>query len=152
MFWDLLKWPSDDLGHFSTALRRRGVKTSLCSWVIMGCIQVFIDLALQCNPVMIDAIEVSAAHRARYFWGNLPGMNRWADLHQKLAQHCECRRFEQCDLSCASGLCAPQGWTSCSCRTVWIMAEWPRSVITPWKETFSRAGILLLTDDASLVS
>uniref|UniRef100_A0A3Q1G8X7 DNA (cytosine-5-)-methyltransferase n=1 Tax=Acanthochromis polyacanthus TaxID=80966 RepID=A0A3Q1G8X7_9TELE len=31
---------------------------------------------LECNPVMIDAIEVSAAHRARYFWGNLPGMNR----------------------------------------------------------------------------
>ncbi|KAB0400774.1 hypothetical protein E2I00_006022 [Balaenoptera physalus] len=28
------------------------------------------------NPVMIDAKEVSAAHRARYFWGNLPGMNR----------------------------------------------------------------------------
>uniref|UniRef100_A0A8C9TFD0 DNA (cytosine-5-)-methyltransferase n=1 Tax=Scleropages formosus TaxID=113540 RepID=A0A8C9TFD0_SCLFO len=32
---------------------------------------------LECNPVMIDAKEVSAAHRARYFWGNLPGMNRW---------------------------------------------------------------------------
>lgn len=31
---------------------------------------------LECNPVMIDAIEVSAAHRARYFWGNMPGMNR----------------------------------------------------------------------------
>ncbi|XP_030624011.1 DNA (cytosine-5)-methyltransferase 3B isoform X2 [Chanos chanos] len=31
---------------------------------------------LECNPVMIDAIEVSPAHRARYFWGNLPGMNR----------------------------------------------------------------------------
>ncbi|XP_052001133.1 DNA (cytosine-5)-methyltransferase 3A isoform X3 [Xyrauchen texanus] len=31
---------------------------------------------LECNPVMIDAKEVSAAHRARYFWGNLPGMNR----------------------------------------------------------------------------
>lgn len=31
----------------------------------------------QCNPVMIDAKEVSAAHRARYFWGNLPGMSRW---------------------------------------------------------------------------
>ncbi|XP_077070334.1 DNA (cytosine-5)-methyltransferase 3B isoform X2 [Siphateles boraxobius] len=31
---------------------------------------------LECNPVMIDAIEVSAAHRARYFWGNLPGMKR----------------------------------------------------------------------------
>lgn len=34
------------------------------------------SLYFQCNPVMIDAIEVSAAHRARYFWGNLPGMNR----------------------------------------------------------------------------
>lgn len=33
-------------------------------------------MSFQCNPVMIDAIEVSAAHRARYFWGNLPGMNR----------------------------------------------------------------------------
>ncbi|XP_073529757.1 DNA (cytosine-5)-methyltransferase 3A isoform X1 [Phyllobates terribilis] len=31
---------------------------------------------LESNPVMIDAREVSAAHRARYFWGNLPGMNR----------------------------------------------------------------------------
>ncbi|XP_067097198.1 DNA (cytosine-5)-methyltransferase 3A-like isoform X3 [Osmerus mordax] len=31
---------------------------------------------LECNPVMIDAKEVSAAHRARYFWGNLPGMGR----------------------------------------------------------------------------
>uniref|UniRef100_A0A673KE83 DNA (cytosine-5-)-methyltransferase n=1 Tax=Sinocyclocheilus rhinocerous TaxID=307959 RepID=A0A673KE83_9TELE len=31
---------------------------------------------LECNPVMIDAIAVSAAHRARYFWGNLPGMKR----------------------------------------------------------------------------
>ncbi|XP_023682297.1 DNA (cytosine-5)-methyltransferase 3A isoform X1 [Paramormyrops kingsleyae] len=31
---------------------------------------------LECNPVMIDAKDVSAAHRARYFWGNLPGMNR----------------------------------------------------------------------------
>uniref|UniRef100_A0A670IE75 DNA (cytosine-5-)-methyltransferase n=1 Tax=Podarcis muralis TaxID=64176 RepID=A0A670IE75_PODMU len=31
---------------------------------------------LECNPIMIDAVKVSAAHRARYFWGNLPGMNR----------------------------------------------------------------------------
>uniref|UniRef100_U3I778 DNA (cytosine-5-)-methyltransferase n=1 Tax=Anas platyrhynchos platyrhynchos TaxID=8840 RepID=U3I778_ANAPP len=31
---------------------------------------------LECNPVMIDAIKISATHRARYFWGNLPGMNR----------------------------------------------------------------------------
>ncbi|CAH2245411.1 DNA (cytosine-5)-methyltransferase 3A isoform X1 [Pelobates cultripes] len=31
---------------------------------------------LESNPVMFDAQEVSAAHRNRYFWGNLPGMNR----------------------------------------------------------------------------
>ncbi|KAM8953322.1 DNA (cytosine-5)-methyltransferase 3A [Pelodytes ibericus] len=31
---------------------------------------------LESSPVMIDAMEVSAARRARYFWGNLPGMNR----------------------------------------------------------------------------
>lgn len=49
-------------------------------------------------------------------------------LHQKLARHCEGRRSEQCDLSCASGPCAPQGWTSYSCRTVWITAEWQRLV------------------------
>uniref|UniRef100_A0A8C5M9I2 DNM3B n=1 Tax=Leptobrachium leishanense TaxID=445787 RepID=A0A8C5M9I2_9ANUR len=30
----------------------------------------------QSNPVMIDAREVSAARRSRYFWGNLPGMTR----------------------------------------------------------------------------
>ena len=33
-------------------------------------------LPSQCNPVVVDAKEISAAHRARYFWGNLPGMNR----------------------------------------------------------------------------
>ncbi len=32
---------------------------------------------LQCNPVVVDAREISAAHRARFFWGNLPGMNRY---------------------------------------------------------------------------
>lgn len=37
---------------------------------------------LQSNPVMIDAKEVSAAHRARYFWGNLPGMNRLVRVPQ----------------------------------------------------------------------
>lgn len=31
---------------------------------------------LECNPVMVDAVKVSPAHRARYFWGNLPGMSR----------------------------------------------------------------------------
>lgn len=30
----------------------------------------------QCNPVLVDAVDVSPAHRARYFWGNLPGMCR----------------------------------------------------------------------------
>ncbi|XP_035996945.1 DNA (cytosine-5-)-methyltransferase 3 beta, duplicate a [Fundulus heteroclitus] len=31
---------------------------------------------LECNPVLVDAIKVSPAHRARYFWGNIPGMSR----------------------------------------------------------------------------
>ncbi|KAM3617148.1 uncharacterized protein V6R79_002939 [Siganus canaliculatus] len=31
---------------------------------------------LECNPILIDAIRVSPAHRARYFWGNVPGMSR----------------------------------------------------------------------------
>ncbi len=31
---------------------------------------------MQCNPVVVDAKDISPAHRARYFWGNLPGMNR----------------------------------------------------------------------------
>ncbi|XP_042347761.1 DNA (cytosine-5-)-methyltransferase 3 beta, duplicate a [Plectropomus leopardus] len=31
---------------------------------------------LECNPILIDAVKVSPAHRARYFWGNVPGMNR----------------------------------------------------------------------------
>ena len=31
---------------------------------------------LESNPVITDAKEVSAAHRACYFWGNLPDMNK----------------------------------------------------------------------------
>ncbi|CAJ0959467.1 unnamed protein product [Ranitomeya imitator] len=31
---------------------------------------------LEMNPVKIDASTVSAAHRTRYFWSNLPGINR----------------------------------------------------------------------------
>lgn len=38
-------------------------------------------ICFQCNPVMIDAVKVSPAHRARYFWGNLPGMNRYKCVH-----------------------------------------------------------------------
>ncbi|KAG7215999.1 hypothetical protein INR49_003521 [Caranx melampygus] len=32
--------------------------------------------APSCNPILIDAVKVSPANRARYFWGNVPGMNR----------------------------------------------------------------------------
>ncbi|XP_046726063.1 uncharacterized protein LOC124399272 isoform X2 [Silurus meridionalis] len=38
---------------------------------------------LECNPVLVDAVKVSPAHRARYFWGNLPGMNRPIVASQK---------------------------------------------------------------------
>ncbi|XP_036960839.1 uncharacterized protein LOC119023197 isoform X2 [Acanthopagrus latus] len=31
---------------------------------------------LECNPVLVDAVKVSPAHRARSFWGNIPGMGR----------------------------------------------------------------------------
>uniref|UniRef100_A0A8D0D3A5 DNA (cytosine-5-)-methyltransferase n=1 Tax=Sander lucioperca TaxID=283035 RepID=A0A8D0D3A5_SANLU len=31
---------------------------------------------LECNPVLVDAVKVSPAHRRRYFWGNIPGMSR----------------------------------------------------------------------------
>ncbi|XP_041655746.1 uncharacterized protein LOC121517786 isoform X2 [Cheilinus undulatus] len=31
---------------------------------------------LECNPVLVDAVNVSPAHRARCFWGNIPGMSR----------------------------------------------------------------------------
>ncbi|KAM7411154.1 hypothetical protein PAMA_021233 [Pampus argenteus] len=31
---------------------------------------------LECNPVLVDAVKVSPAHRSRCFWGNIPGMSR----------------------------------------------------------------------------
>ncbi|XP_068588994.1 uncharacterized protein [Cebidichthys violaceus] len=31
---------------------------------------------LECNPVLVNAVKVSPASRARYFWGNIPGMSR----------------------------------------------------------------------------
>ena len=37
---------------------------------------IIVMLSLQCNPVVVDAKDISPARRARYFWGNLPGMNR----------------------------------------------------------------------------
>ena len=35
-----------------------------------------LPLLPQANPVVVDAKDISAAHRGRYFWGNLPGMTR----------------------------------------------------------------------------
>jgi len=49
-----------------------------------------LSVLCQSNPVMIDAKEVSAAHRARYFWGNLPGMNRLVRAPQPLVCVCVC--------------------------------------------------------------
>ncbi|CAK6978202.1 uncharacterized protein LOC128357722 [Scomber scombrus] len=40
------------------------------------CDKVNICRFLECNPVMVDAVKVSPAHRARCFWGNIPGMSR----------------------------------------------------------------------------
>lgn len=64
---------------FRWAFTLRGVRLS-ASLVTQQLIPSLLILkpspVLQSNPVMIDAKEVSAAHRARYFWGNLPGMNR----------------------------------------------------------------------------
>ncbi|KAM6924459.1 DNA (cytosine-5)-methyltransferase 3C-like [Xenentodon cancila] len=38
---------------------------------------------LECNPVLVDAVKVSPAHRARSFWGNIPGMSRPIIASQK---------------------------------------------------------------------
>uniref|UniRef100_A0A8C4EJN1 DNA (cytosine-5-)-methyltransferase n=1 Tax=Dicentrarchus labrax TaxID=13489 RepID=A0A8C4EJN1_DICLA len=38
---------------------------------------------LECNPVLVNAVKVSPAHRARYFWGNIPGMSRPIIASQK---------------------------------------------------------------------
>ncbi|XP_057297529.1 uncharacterized protein LOC130628583 [Hydractinia symbiolongicarpus] len=35
-----------------------------------------INRFLKCHPVVVSAKDVSAQHRTRFFWGNLPGMNR----------------------------------------------------------------------------
>ena len=54
---------------------------------------------LQCNPVVISAKEISPQQRVRYYWGNLPGMNRplCGMTNQKLSlQDClepNCGRF-----------------------------------------------------------
>lgn len=35
-----------------------------------------INRFLKCHPVVVSAKDISAQHRTRFFWGNLPGMNR----------------------------------------------------------------------------
>ena len=45
------------------------------------CFIIIVPFFFQCNPILIDAVKVSPAHRARYFWGNLPGMNRYTLKH-----------------------------------------------------------------------
>lgn len=52
----------------------------------------------QCNPVLIDAVKVSPAHRARYFWGNIPGMNRYR--HTLSSSLCLTLGHKHCVLLC----------------------------------------------------
>uniref|UniRef100_A0A8C4WSS6 DNA (cytosine-5-)-methyltransferase n=1 Tax=Eptatretus burgeri TaxID=7764 RepID=A0A8C4WSS6_EPTBU len=65
---------------------------------------------LECDPVMIDAKEVSAAHRARYFWGNLPGMNSSLDTRPLMTMGVDSMELQDClehgrtaKLECALG-------------------------------------------------
>lgn len=46
-----------------------------------------LSLFFQCNPILIDAVKVTPAHRARYFWGNLPGMNRYTLTHNHITSN-----------------------------------------------------------------
>ncbi|RXN11259.1 DNA methyltransferase [Labeo rohita] len=72
---NILKPKEDDPRPFfwlfeNVVLMENKVKTDICRF-------------LECNPVLIDAVKVSPAHRARYFWGNIPGMNRPIVASQK---------------------------------------------------------------------
>uniref|UniRef100_A0A8C0YS32 DNA (cytosine-5-)-methyltransferase n=1 Tax=Cyprinus carpio carpio TaxID=630221 RepID=A0A8C0YS32_CYPCA len=65
---NILKPKEDDPQPFfwlfeNVVLMENKVKADICRF-------------LECNPVLIDAVKVSPANRARYFWGNIPGMNR----------------------------------------------------------------------------
>ncbi|XP_016151354.1 DNA (cytosine-5-)-methyltransferase beta, duplicate b.3 isoform X2 [Sinocyclocheilus grahami] len=72
---NMLKPKEDDPRPFfwlfeNVVLMENKVKADICRF-------------LECNPVLIDAVKVSPAHRARYFWGNIPGMNRPIVASQK---------------------------------------------------------------------
>lgn len=71
---------------FIHALYRRCFRlTHVSMLLLLSLLEVVMNyhafICFQCNPVMIDAVKVSPAHRARYFWGNLPGMNRYKCRH-----------------------------------------------------------------------
>lgn len=57
--------------------------TFYCSLFVFSLFFSFLFFS-QCNPILIDAVKVSPAHRARYFWGNLPGMNRYILTHNHI--------------------------------------------------------------------
>lgn len=72
---NILKPKEDDPRPFfwlfeNVVLMENKVKADICRF-------------LECNPVLIDAVKVSPANRARYFWGNIPGMNRPIVASQK---------------------------------------------------------------------
>uniref|UniRef100_A0A8C2KX33 DNA (cytosine-5-)-methyltransferase n=1 Tax=Cyprinus carpio TaxID=7962 RepID=A0A8C2KX33_CYPCA len=72
---NILKPKEDDPQPFfwlfeNVVLMENKVKADICRF-------------LECNPVLIDAVKVSPANRARYFWGNIPGMNRPIVASQK---------------------------------------------------------------------
>uniref|UniRef100_A0A3Q3ETR4 DNA (cytosine-5-)-methyltransferase n=1 Tax=Labrus bergylta TaxID=56723 RepID=A0A3Q3ETR4_9LABR len=63
---------SDDAKFFFLLFKNEKMKiltdkyTDCCSYLILQ----------QSNPVLVDAVNVSPAHRSRCFWGNIPGMSR----------------------------------------------------------------------------
>lgn len=75
------KW-SNNAKCESTFIHAVYQRCSLLTWACYCCrcwrwLWVIMNICFQCNPVLVDAVKVSPAHRARYFWGNVPGMNRY---------------------------------------------------------------------------
>ncbi len=99
------------------------------------------SVCVQCNPVMIDAKEVSAAHRARYFWGNLPGMNRYGCLKiccmseiRCFELHVNIRKTREQTLSVSLSVLWVPWWTiDSTCKTVWNMDAQLRCVASFWR-------------------
>lgn len=66
-----------DISRFLEVVSAVNVTIGTLSFVKKNPKQTYFPLFSQCNPVLIDAVKVSPAHRARYFWGNIPGMSRY---------------------------------------------------------------------------